>query len=262
MKKKIDLSGPSLFPWVICTKCGVPYPDDPTNFPYVKGKRNGRVCKICAAKRTKKWSFENREILAIKRKEYRIKNADPIHIYQRKYNQEHKVELNKWRENNSDKCKVVADRSREKTRGNRLISVRKYGHSRCTFKTFVSQLTIEEDPIEGEDGFLLAKCAYCGQYFYPTIIQARGRIASLTNKGHGENRLYCSSGCKTACPIFQQKSWPRGYKPASSREVDPLIRQMCLARDNYECQKCGVSIEDAELHAHHIEGGNTDAPIS
>jgi len=29
---------------------------------------------------------------------------------------------------------------------------------------------------------------------------------------------------------------------------------MCLARDNYECQKCGAIIDEIELHAHHIEG--------
>ena len=116
------------------------------------------------------------------------------------------------------------------------------------------QLTIEEDPIEGKNGLLLIKCAYCGKYFYPTNVIIRRRINVLKGQALGEARLYCSEGCKDACPIFNQILWPKGFKPATSREVNPLVRQMCLERDEYTCQRCGKTIDEIELHAHHIEG--------
>lgn len=45
--------------------------------------------------------------------------------------------------------------------------------------------------------------------------------------------------------------FPKGYKKASSREVDPLIRQMCLEEDDYTCQLCYKTVDEVELHAHH-----------
>jgi hypothetical protein len=119
---------------------------------------------------------------------------------------------------------------------------------------YAHKLTLDEGVKENKDGLLLVKCTYCGNHFLPTWIEVRNRINSLEGKGTGECRLYCSNGCKKACPIFNKHKYPKGFKKASSREVDPLIRQMCLARDNYECQKCGALITEAELHAHHIEG--------
>jgi hypothetical protein len=125
------------------------------------------------------------------------------------------------------------------------------------YKRYVHKLTIEESPIKDDLGYLLVKCTYCGKYFPPHMEAVRKRIDSLVGKGTGECRLYCSKGCQDACPIFKQVLYSKDekqYNKASSREVDPLIRQMCLARDNYTCQKCEKTIEEIELHAHHYEG--------
>ena len=45
--------------------------------------------------------------------------------------------------------------------------------------------------------------------------------------------------------------YPKGFKKSTSREVQPDLRKMVLARDNWECQMCG---SDEELHCHHITG--------
>jgi len=145
----------------------------------------------------------------------------------------------KYRENNKEKVDRIK---------------RAWQEGKAAFKTYAHRLTIEEDPIDDGKGYILVKCTYCGKYFYPTTLSVSTRIKCLSNSGHGEGRLYCSNGCKNACPIFNQQKWPKGFKPATSTEVDPLIRQMCLARDDYTCQKCEKTIEEIELHAHHIEG--------
>jgi len=76
----------------------------------------------------------------------------------------------------------------------------KCNESHALFKTYAHQLTIDEDPKEGEDGYLLSKCAYCGRYFYPTIAPVQRRISSLLEQCSGECRLYCSDGCKRRMP--------------------------------------------------------------
>ena len=53
------------------------------------------------------------------------------------------------------------------------------------------------------------------------------------------------------CPVYNQSKYPKGYKKATSREVQPELRQMVLARDEYICQICG---SDKSLHCHHYEG--------
>lgn len=53
-------------------------------------------------------------------------------------------------------------------------------------------------------------------------------------------------------PFLWTEKYPKGYKTATSREVDPILRKMVLGRDNWTCQKCGATIDDDELHCHHI----------
>lgn len=80
------------------------------------------------------------------------------------------------------------------------------------------------------------------------------RINSIEGKqsyGWGEARFYCSNSCKKQCPIFNQRKFPKGFQIATSREVQPELRQMVFERDNWTCQKCG---EIESLHCHHITG--------
>ena len=221
-----------------CTKCAKWFPASRDYFYwYNKGRKilESR-CIQCAkdydaatAERTKEYS-----------KRYREKNKDRIKAYSRWY------------------CK--------KNKGKRREEWREYSRKAhiavASFKIYASQLTIEESPLEGPEDQLLVKCAYCGKYFPATVREVNGRIQSLKYAGGGESRLYCSKGCKNACPIYNMRVYPKGYKQATSREVDPIVRKMCLERDNYTCQRCGKTIEEVELHCHHIEGAIQQPMIS
>ena len=96
-------------------------------------------------------------------------------------------------------------------------------------------------------------CVYCGNIFTPDVIAVRARLATIKGKRVGESNFYCSDGCKKACPTYNQKRWPKGFKLATSREVQPELRKLVLARDNYKCQICDTGINESELHCHHIE---------
>src|SRR6056297_3483777 len=86
------------------------------------------------------------------------------------------------------------------------------------------------------------------------------RIYFINNKTSRENRMYCSQSCKDNCPIFYQILYPKGYAPATSREVQPQLRQMVFERDNYTCQKCSIHKDELEvgIHCHHIYPLNED----
>jgi len=124
-----------------------------------------------------------------------------------------------------------------------------------TYETYAEQISYAENVRRNSNdkNILEVKCAYCGQWFTPSIPNLNSRIQSLKGNALGEHRLYCSNGCKKACPIFGQYKYPKGFKPATSREVQPQLRQMVLKRDDYTCQKCDKMIDAVELHCHHID---------
>jgi len=93
------------------------------------------------------------------------------------------------------------------------------------------------------------RCKYCGRWMNPTITQVTNRLRGI--KENDRCYIYCSEECKQECPTYGQKLHPKGFKPASSREVNPILRQIVLKRDNYTCQKCG-KFENVRLHCHHI----------
>lgn len=126
------------------------------------------------------------------------------------------------------------------------------------FDTYYKRLYCENTFLIREKGLNLlgVKCTYCGRGFRPTRVQVKNRILSLEGKTTAENRFYCSTGCKSACPTYRQVAYPKGFKKATSREVQPELRQMVLKRDNWVCQygNCEKTIGDTELHCHHMEG--------
>ena len=126
------------------------------------------------------------------------------------------------------------------------------------YDTYASQISFCEEVRRNKQdpNILEVKCAYCGKWYIPTLTSIKGRINVLNGSQTGEHRLYCSTQCKQECPIFNQTKWPKGFKPATSREVQPELRQMCFERDNYTCQKCGKTQDelDVGLQCHHIEG--------
>lgn len=106
--------------------------------------------------------------------------------------------------------------------------------------------------------YLQVKCSYCGNWFRPTNLEISNRLGSYRGyKGKaGEGRLYCSDKCKTECPIYNQTLYPKGFKEATSREVQAELRQLVLKRDDWTCQKCEKHQDELEtgLHAHHLTG--------
>ena len=119
------------------------------------------------------------------------------------------------------------------------------------YDTFVHQIDwIERCRRNKENPNILeVKCAYCGRWFVPKYKNIQNRISYLKGYTNKECRFYCSNSCKYECPIYNQKKYPKGFKKATSREVQPELRQMVLKRDNYTCQKCGST---EHLHCHHV----------
>jgi hypothetical protein len=173
--------------------------------------------------------------------DYALKNKNRIKVYKQKYYLDNKeratIKSKHYRENNKDKV-YSADKL--------------YRESAAKYTTFCDRLTIDEASKLGSDGVSLeVRCKYCGKYFTPNNKSVHDRIYSLNNNTY-DNFLYCYYGCKQACPIYGQKLYPKGFKKSTSREVQPELRKLVLERDNWQCQKCGKSVDEVELHCHHI----------
>jgi hypothetical protein len=262
----------------VCTKCGIV--KDRGDFCKDRTRKDGFYpwCKQCQSVQNKKNREKYKEKLEAYHKDYYEKNKEQIIEYKKKWreknkkrlkkkrhdryvkNKEHEQKLHKaYREKHKAKLKVYHTEYRKQN----VEQLRKYDRKRLgsvtLYDTYAHQLTVHESPISDENGYLLVMCTYCGRYFYPTQGQVKHRINALKgNVSEGrtgvENRLYCSPNCKDACPIYRRLLWPAGYKEVTSREVQPELRQMRLACDEYACQRCGKTIDDAQLHCHHIEG--------
>jgi hypothetical protein len=134
------------------------------------------------------------------------------------------------------------------------------------FDTYAQQIEYAEETTfiyENDLKLLQVKCKYCGKWYVPTLNNVRQRIYALNmtpndKKSHGTGYFYCSNGCRKACPTYGRIFQSKHYKLSTSREVQPELRQMVFKRDNWVCQYgyCGKTIEDTELHCHHIEGIN------
>lgn len=94
-------------------------------------------------------------------------------------------------------------------------------------------------------------CTYCGKWFVPDADSMFKRLSVIKGKRNGDSRLYCSDGCKKSCSIYRVNNKPRINKRATSREVQPELRQIVFKRDGWVCQKCG---RKDYLHCHHITG--------
>ncbi|MBV5347136.1 HNH endonuclease [bacterium] len=125
------------------------------------------------------------------------------------------------------------------------------------YETYAPQLEkyqpvykIEQDNLK----LLGVHCMYCDKVFVPTLTGVRSKLEVICGSAGGENNFYCSESCKKACPTYRQRSYPKGFKVATSREVQPELRKLVLARDDYACKICGNGLDYAELHCHHITG--------
>ena len=122
------------------------------------------------------------------------------------------------------------------------------------YDTYKDRLELYEDIRKQEDTEILeAKCVYCGKWHQPTRNSVTIRLAAINSLTKGECRLYCSENCKQACPTYHRQKYPKGFKHTTSREVSSYLRKMVLERDNWTCQICGKTINEAQLHVHHMD---------
>lgn len=121
------------------------------------------------------------------------------------------------------------------------------------FETFAPHFKgIEKIRRNANDSRLLeVTCIYCGRWFIPEINSVFKRVAVINGKRDGDARLYCSVECKKNCAIYWQTHYPKKPKKATSREVQPELRQMVFKRDHWQCQRCEKT---RNLHCHHITG--------
>ncbi|RLB94817.1 MAG: hypothetical protein DRH26_00010 [Deltaproteobacteria bacterium] len=180
------------------------------------------VCKECS----KIYVKVNSDILKKKSKERRERKKDKLNAYSRGYNLEHKKELSKL---------------------NKI-----YLQSPAKYKTYAHKISFADRINQEKNGSLLAYCTYCNKPFHPTNTQCKNRVAALHSEIGSENRLYCSTECKLSCPVYKKIKHPNRYKKASSRETNPILRQLVFERDKWICQKCGSTGIGVTLHCHHI----------
>ncbi len=255
----------------ICSECKEE--KDFSEFSKDKRNKDGFVskCKQCVKKYSKIYYEKNKVRIIERQRIYYADNNDKISVRSKSYYEKNKEIVNKrnknYRVKNKDKelerCRRYRLNNKKKIsklckqyRLNNKISIsfkrRKYRISEAYYNPHYEKLTIDEAPRAHSNGkYLEVVCRYCGKYFIPTNLQVQNRIAALSGNLGGSHFLYCSDFCKKACPVYGQVKYPKGFKKATAREVQYQLRQMVLKRDNWTCQKCNKTTEEAELHCHH-----------
>ena len=271
-----------LFEWteklLKCNKCGELKPC--SEF----GKRNDRKrgyqykCKDCCKQyrednaeqikqRIKQWCEDNAEQLKQKKKQWQKDNDDHLKQYNKQYNEDNaeyrKQYKKQWYEDNIEYNKQKSKQwYKDNIEQSKQYNISPFKLDDTTQK--LEEIKKYESYIIDEDNDINFKCAYCGIYYKTTRQEVSNRLRSINNTSQGESRFYCSDQCKEECPIFHQQLYTKDNKPeASSREVQPQLRQMVLKRDNYTCQKCKKHKDKLSvgLHCHHIWPLN-ESPIT
>ena len=110
------------------------------------------------------------------------------------------------------------------------------------FDTYAKQLLPVEE-VKNDNGILLVRCVYCKQWFQPKRTQVELRAQFIKGNTDRESRFYCSSDCKSKCPVFNKRS---NY--IISNYLLKLWSNEVLSRAGYKCEYCGSGATEA----HHI----------
>lgn len=239
----------------ICSKCGEP--KGIADF----GKNSGQ-CKICRAEYNKIYREEHKSELAVRSKEYKQANKERCAAHYKAWCVLHKdaytIQQKAYKQANKERC-AAQYRAWYLLHKDACIAQKKLRNQQyALFAVYAHKLDFAEQVRESKAGFLICVCTYCGREFTPTNLQVQYRLNALKGVQAGEGRYYCSTACKTACPIYRQRKYPRGFKKATSREVPAEFRQLVLKERNYTCEKCGAT--EGGLHVHHI-AGYTEQPM-
>ena len=211
-----------LYHYLACSKCGR-LRNRGDGFRQRKNRRD-MVCLIC------KKEYQDKH-----RSEYNRKNKEKIRKQKKKY-------MKMYYKNNRKERKQYNVNSKEKRK-----EYRKEYNQRNASIELVQKLDMFEE-VSGNQ----IRCKYCGRWMIPTISQVYNRLQGVNI--YDNHYIYCSEKCKEECPTYNKILYPKGFKQASSREVNPVLRQLVLKRDNYICQKCGKSQDELTvgLHCHHV----------
>jgi 5-methylcytosine-specific restriction endonuclease McrA len=254
-----------------CKNCGEPF--------LTSNKKDGKYCCHCCASNGDNNPFYNKthsdtfkqklSILASKR----VMNEDTkkrisLSLKGRMISDATREKL-KGRVVSEDTRKRIGDARRgkrhtEETRN--LMSKLKYNggyHLRnlALYDTYAEQLSWCENVRrnQADINIMEVQCTYCGKWYIPKLDDITHRIQALKGQLGGENRLYCSEHCKSACPLYHKSPETLMREDAvragrltwlkMSREVQSELREMVLERDNHTCKNCGAT---ESLHCHHI----------
>jgi len=262
-----------------CIHGGKPQPID--NFNKCARSKDGLnvYCKDCR----KKYREENKDKIIEQKKTHYKKNFEKIQAYKKMWwdlNKEEKCKerRQKYEENKDtilakqkEDYKQNKEKYQERSKKYRCQNKEKLSeHSKAwrkalaLYDTYFDQISKYEECQRDPENLELiqVKCKYCGKFFNPSNGQLQARLNAINrsfqyqNRSHGECNLYCSKACKLSCPSYRKRTPNGKIKQNTSREVQPELRKMVLARDNWTCQKCGKSKEDFPelvLHCHHID---------
>ena len=245
------LESEKLYGYQVCIKCGR-LKDKIIDFRQYKDRKI-MTCKDCETKHNQQYW----KIHVDDRKEYREKNKDREKEY-RKNNKKRLLKKQKaYRKKNKEKIKEKRKAYDKKNKERIKEKKRKYEEKNKEYilekhKQYSQQETSVEkvqrlakyETVSGNQ----IRCKYCGKWMTPTNLQVQCRLQGI--EVNDRCYIYCSEECKQECPTYGQKKYPKGFKVASSREVNPVLRQIVLKRDNYTCQMCG-KFENVRLHCHH-----------
>ena len=133
-----------------------------------------------------------------------------------------------------------------------------------TYNHFKNKLVEEMRRNEKDKNILEVRCSYnkCKKWFVPRLGDVYHRVETLnSNKGMGENRLYCSDECKKLCSIFGINYDPFESKDSFYSHTEyQIFRQEVLNRqkDEYGYNFCEYCELKENLHVHHEKPKKTN----
>jgi hypothetical protein len=273
-----------IYGYKICSCCEKLKERNAIQFKKRDRLKTTNICTECKKMKMKKYDQEHSDQRKEYFKEYRIKNKDRIQEYNKEYNKEHSEQTKEYNKEYEEENKEILKEKRktynlqnkEKRKTYNLKNkekIKEYmkeynlknketkkeymkAHQNSpTNEELVQKLKLYEE-VKGNQ----IKCRYCGDWYTPTVQEVENRLKGISKSDI--MYIYCSEECKEACPVYRKVLYPKGFKKASSREVNPVLRQLVFERDQYTCQKCLLHKNelDCSLHCHHINP-YVDSPI-